>query len=64
MTLDNASNNDTMVESLEKCCKAHGIQFSAAVARMRCLPHTIHLAALQVRHELSIRIKQEDLYLT
>ncbi|KAI0757503.1 hypothetical protein C8Q80DRAFT_1074385, partial [Daedaleopsis nitida] len=45
---DNATNNDTMMEALEEKCQALGIPFSACVARMRCMPHTVHLAALQV----------------
>ncbi|KAF8812635.1 hypothetical protein BYT27DRAFT_7086732, partial [Phlegmacium glaucopus] len=46
--MDNASNNDTLMEALElRCCNA-GIEFSASVARMRCMPHTIHLAAIKV----------------
>ena len=46
--MDNASNNDTMMEAIEDRCHAAGIQFSAAQARMRCMPHTIHLAAIKV----------------
>jgi hypothetical protein len=45
---DNATNNDTMVESLGEKCEEEGIPFSAKDARMRCMPHTVHLAALQV----------------
>ena len=47
---DNATNNDTMMDALERRCRTHKppIPFSAKVARMRCVPHTIHLAALQV----------------
>ncbi|KAL6303460.1 hypothetical protein BKA93DRAFT_698480, partial [Sparassis latifolia] len=45
---DNASNNDTMVEALERCFKAENIPFHASHARMRCVPHTIHLAALEL----------------
>jgi hypothetical protein len=41
-------NSRKMVESLGEKCKAEGIPFSAKDARMRCMPHTVHLAALQV----------------
>jgi hypothetical protein len=47
--MDNATNNDTMVEGIEARCKAIGIKFSAKHARLRCMPHTCHLAALKVR---------------
>jgi hypothetical protein len=46
--MDNASNNDTMMEAIEpRCCEA-GIDFSAQKSRMHCMPHTIHLAAIKV----------------
>jgi hypothetical protein len=45
---DNASNNDTMMVSLERCFAAKNIRFSASEARIRCLPHTIDLAATKV----------------
>jgi hypothetical protein len=48
MMMDNASNNDTLTESIETHCHAEGIDFSARHARMQCMPHTIHLAALKV----------------
>ena len=46
--MDNASNNDTLMEALESRCLNAGIEFSASAARMRCIPHTIHLAAIKV----------------
>lgn len=46
--MDNASNNDTLVEGIEARCRAVGIPFSAQLARLRCTPHVIHLAALKV----------------
>jgi hypothetical protein len=46
--MDNASNNDTMMEAIEDRCRNAGIEFSAKQARMRCMPHTIHLAAIKV----------------
>ena len=49
--MDNASNNDTMMEAIESQCHEAGIKFSAKKSRMRCMPHTIHLAAIKVNHE-------------
>lgn len=46
---DNASSNDTLLDALAKRCAENGIPFNAKQARMRCMPHTIHLAACQVR---------------
>ena len=46
--LDNASNNDTMVEGIQSRAAKEGIHFDALWARLRCMPHTIHLAALKV----------------
>jgi G:T-mismatch repair DNA endonuclease (very short patch repair protein) len=46
--MDNASNNDTMMEAIESRFHEAGIEFSAQKSRMRCMPHTIHLAAIKV----------------
>ena len=46
--MDNASNNDTMMEAIESRCREAGIDFSAQKSRMCCMPHTIHLAAIKV----------------
>ena len=46
--MDNASNNDVLMTGLEARCHAEGMAFSATDSRMRCMPHTIHLAALKV----------------
>jgi hypothetical protein len=47
--LDNASNNDTFVDGIERCTKKAGVPFNASWARLRCMPYTIHLAAIRVR---------------
>jgi hypothetical protein len=49
--MDNASNNDTLMSALEIRCLEAGIDFSASDARLRCMPHTIHLAAIKVFKE-------------
>jgi len=48
IVMDNASNNNTLMTSLERRCEQRGVQFPAQDARMRCMPHTIHLAAIKV----------------
>ena len=48
IVMDNASNNNTLMTSLESRCHQRGISFSAEDSRMRCMPHTIHLAAIKV----------------
>ena len=48
IVMDNASNNNTLVKSLESQCQQRNVPFSAQDARMRCMPHTIHLAAIKV----------------
>ena len=48
IVMDNASNNNTMMTSLEQRHQKRGVYFSAEDARMRCMPHTIHLAAIKV----------------
>ncbi|KAG1753352.1 hypothetical protein EDB19DRAFT_1627207, partial [Suillus lakei] len=45
---DNATNNDTLLESLENRCAAEGIEFSHMKARIRCLPHIVHLSAMRL----------------
>ncbi|KAJ6573136.1 hypothetical protein DFH09DRAFT_1079293 [Mycena vulgaris] len=47
--MDNASNNDTLVAALEVKFKSVGITWwDALEARMRCFPHTTHLAVLKL----------------
>ncbi|KAJ7271393.1 hypothetical protein B0H12DRAFT_1000905, partial [Mycena haematopus] len=57
---DNATNNDTMVEAFERRCVAEGIYFSAEDARMRCMPHTIHLSALKLLEAIGVLTKEES----
>ena len=46
--LDNTSNNDTFVDGIEHCAKKAGVPFNASWARLCCMPHTIHLAAIKL----------------
>ncbi|KAF8233897.1 hypothetical protein L208DRAFT_1264455, partial [Tricholoma matsutake] len=55
--MDNASNNDMLMEALESLCQGAGITFSASVACMQCMPHTIHLAAIKLLEGIGIMSK-------
>jgi hypothetical protein len=46
--MDNASNNDTLMENIAIKCATADIPFDATEARIRCMPHTAHLAAIKV----------------
>jgi hypothetical protein len=45
---DNISSNDVIAQELERKCMAIGAPFRAQEGRLRCVPHTIHLAASEV----------------
>jgi hypothetical protein len=45
---DNAQNNDTMMDKLEILYRAAGIPFLRQWARIRCIPHVLHLSATKV----------------
>ncbi|KAF8223678.1 hypothetical protein L208DRAFT_1315703, partial [Tricholoma matsutake] len=60
ITMDNASNNDTLMTTLEACCHAEGIGFSARDSHMRCMPHTIHLAALKLLEAIGAISKRDS----
>lgn len=45
---DNATNNDTMMDNLARKFRGVKIAFNPKHARMRCMPHTIHLAAIKL----------------
>ncbi|EUC65081.1 hypothetical protein RSOL_496520, partial [Rhizoctonia solani AG-3 Rhs1AP] len=44
ITLDNASNNNTMMEELTRLIRAEGYDFDKEGNRIRCFPHIINLA--------------------
>ena len=46
--LDNASNNNTIVDAIAGHAASEGIKLNATWAWLRCMPHTIHLAAIKV----------------
>jgi hypothetical protein len=45
---NNASNNNMLMTSLEQQCEEQGVPFSAQDSWMRCMPHTVYLAAIKV----------------
>ncbi|KAJ3517257.1 hypothetical protein NLJ89_g623 [Agrocybe chaxingu] len=57
--MDNATNNDTLVEFFAERCRQEGIDFDEKNACMRCLPHTIHLAALKLLESVGALTKEE-----
>lgn len=48
VNMDNAANNDTMIDHLAVKFELAGIAFKATAARIRCMPHTAHLSAIKV----------------
>ena len=42
------SNNDTFMDGIERRAKKAGAPFNASWACLRCMPHTIHLAAIKI----------------
>ena len=45
---DNATNNDTLIDGIVERAKRQGISLNGDWIRLRCMPHTVHLAALKV----------------
>jgi hypothetical protein len=45
---DNASNNDTLIDGIVELAKQQGISLNGDWIRLRCMPHTVHLAGLKV----------------
>jgi hypothetical protein len=45
---DNASNNDTLVDGIVARAKNESVSMKSEWVRLRCMPHTVHLAALKV----------------
>ncbi|ESK82036.1 restless-like transposase, partial [Moniliophthora roreri MCA 2997] len=58
--MDNATNNDTLVEAFAQRCHEASVDFSVCDACMRCLPHTVHLAALQFLQSVGALSKDEN----
>ena len=43
-----------MVDGIQSQAANEGIQLNATWARLRCMPHTIHLAAIKVCEPMSL----------
>jgi hypothetical protein len=52
--MDNASNNDTLMDNLAIKFAAVDITFDPIAAQIRCMPHTAHLAAIKVFVSLNL----------
>ena len=50
--LDNATNNDMMVEGIQRRAESEKIHMKASWVRLRCMPHTVHLAAVKVCYNI------------
>jgi hypothetical protein len=46
--MDNASNNNTLIRGIVTLAERKGISLNAEWIRLRCMPHTVHLAVLKV----------------
>ncbi|KDN41816.1 hypothetical protein RSAG8_07187, partial [Rhizoctonia solani AG-8 WAC10335] len=53
ITLDNASNNNTLMEELANSLQAYGAEFDPEKNRIRCFPHVINLAVQTIIKELA-----------
>ena len=45
--LDNATNNNTMIEGIQRRAELVGIRMKTPWVHLRCLPHKVHLAAVK-----------------
>ncbi|CAB5198761.1 unnamed protein product [Rhizophagus irregularis] len=63
-TTDNASNNDTLMKSLESVCQERSIDFTTKNNHVRCLAHIINLAAQAALSSLKVGyVKNENVLL-
>lgn len=60
VTMDNAPNNDTFMEFLEKHSIKTGIYLSKSNNRIRCLPHVLNLAVQDILSELKIPLNHDE----
>lgn len=61
INMDNALNNDTMIEHLEALLQHDFIDFNPSYVRMRCMPHIVHLAALELLKAIGV-VKDDKKY--
>lgn len=60
MTTDNASNNDTFLQALERQWANFGIHFDAEKQRNRCVAHIINLTVQQALATLNADASEEE----
>ncbi|SJK99091.1 uncharacterized protein ARMOST_02377 [Armillaria ostoyae] len=56
--MDNATNNDTLMKGIECRCRREGIIFDEKLSRLRCMPHTVHLAAIKLLEAIGVITKK------
>ncbi|EUC54139.1 hAT family dimerization protein, partial [Rhizoctonia solani AG-3 Rhs1AP] len=60
ITMDNASNNDSMMTQLEEYMVTQGMDFDRHGNRLRCFPHVINLAVQDILGALSLSAKDYE----
>ena len=60
--LDNASNNDTLVDGIQQHAQAEDIYINATWARLRCMPHTVHLSAVKASSFMCMQVNDIAMY--
>jgi len=51
--MDNALNMDTFVEAIQQLAEAVNISFNVTWACLCCMPHTVHLSAIEVSDQFN-----------
>ncbi|EUC65415.1 hAT family dimerization protein, partial [Rhizoctonia solani AG-3 Rhs1AP] len=60
ITMDNASNNDSMMTQLEEYMVTRGMDFDRHGNRLRCFPHVVNLAVQDIIGDLSVSSKDYE----
>ncbi|KAK0229619.1 hypothetical protein EDD85DRAFT_730346, partial [Armillaria nabsnona] len=58
MMLDNASNNDALIQGIESRCHKEGIRFDLRLSHLQCMPHMVHLAAIKLLEAIGVISKK------
>jgi hypothetical protein len=58
-TLDNAGNNGTAMDEIEKCLRARDIEFDALDRKVMCFPHVVNLSSGRVIEGLT-KVLEDD----
>jgi hypothetical protein len=59
-TIDNASNNRTMMHKLKAILEKHDIKFDIDNRRIMCFAHVINLCSGQVIHGVNCKVDRDD----